>query len=94
MTSEPASRGNARGDQLFCPKCRRLCAETGLWNCASQPSPGNPFGWWACCEVCHTVLEQEEGWSEHAKKFAGLRLVCKSCFKTALRGHRRLSLAV
>ena len=69
--------------------CQHLHDETGLRLYARRLRPGHPVlvAW---CERCQPVLEQEDGWTERAIAFAGLRGICTPCYEHMAGKHQRV----
>ncbi|HLP12871.1 MAG TPA: hypothetical protein VK177_13130 [Flavobacteriales bacterium] len=42
------------------------------------PGEDEDFGAW--CDVCEVERAKEGEWNEHNEDFAGIRVVCESCF--------------
>ena len=70
--------------------CNHLCKTTGKRYYAVQPFPNV---WQAWCKDCHSILREEGGWTERAQLFAGLALVCASCFNDIVSRHKRVRLS-
>jgi hypothetical protein len=66
--------------------CQHLRQEQGLTYYTLPPWPGHPFTQ-AWCQKCHAVLEEEDGWSDRAKAFSDLRLVCSACYQVVVSHH-------
>jgi hypothetical protein len=72
--------------------CQHLCLGTRLRYFTVKPLPSRPGVSHAWCEACHAVLQEEDGWSDRAMRFADLSPVCKTCYEEILERHTRLEL--
>jgi len=63
--------------------CHHLVSGTGLgFFTAADDDPENPWpGAW--CGACERILEEDRGWSERAREFAKVTLVCDRCYAAA-----------
>jgi hypothetical protein len=66
--------------------CQHLYNESGLKYLLLHPSVESPF-WQAFCQKCIAVLDEEGGWSDRAREFGKLSVICVRCFKKKIRRH-------
>lgn len=61
--------------------CRHLTRGEKLgFFTAAEDDPENPWpGAW--CGACEKLLEEDKGWSERAREFARVTLVCDKCYE-------------
>ena len=77
-----------------CVACRHLREGAGLRYHAIRPFPAEaPRLWQAWCGECHAVLEQEGGWTDRAKAFIDIAIICTPCYRETMRRHHRVRLA-
>jgi hypothetical protein len=69
--------------------CRHLCDEFGLEYSQREATGDSPFEQ-AICKKCIAKVNEEGGWSEEAKKFGELRIICKAHFEERKKRHLRI----
>lgn len=70
------------GDQAPAFVCRHLNLETavGFVEGYDPDAPDDPV-WQAWCAECDRVLEREGEWNDRSEAFAGVRMVCRGCYR-------------
>jgi hypothetical protein len=75
----------AHGPSSYAILCGHLARGHGFGYFAMKPFGPSPAQAW--CELCDGVVEREGGWTETAKAFARLQLVCAVCWEHRLESH-------